>query len=126
MARWCVVVLCRYLDGARALVAGERPSPFLFPSRRSGHLGIRGFAEVLDGVVPETIRRNGDLTDLPRKRISTHSLRVSFAALLFANGINIRSLNELMLHANLSTTAQYTPIAVNDLRRVFLTAHSRA
>jgi integrase/recombinase XerD len=126
VAGWCVGVLRRYLRDARQLLAGGRESDYLFPSRRSSGLGRRGFAAVLDQVVAEAARRNPDLADLPAKRISTHSLRVSFATLLFANGCNIRSLNELMLHERLSTTALYTPIAVDDLRRELRLAHPRA
>jgi integrase/recombinase XerC/integrase/recombinase XerD len=51
---------------------------------------------------------------------------VSFATLLFQGGANIRSINELMLHASLTTTGRYTPIPISDLRRVLLTAHPRA
>jgi site-specific recombinase XerD len=63
--------------------------------------------------------------ELPGKRITWHSLRVSFATLLFANGCDIRSVNELLLHRLLSTTAQYTPIPVDDLRQVCRMAHPR-
>jgi site-specific recombinase XerD len=66
------------------------------------------------------------LTELPNKRISTHSLRVSFAKLMHDHGCNIRSLNELMLHRSLNTTAAYTPITVDDLRRAVLPCHPRA
>ena len=126
VAAWCVGILRRYVADARAMVMGKRASVFLYPSRRTEHIGERGFAEVLDGIVANTITKNPDLVELPSKRISTHSLRVSFASMLFANGITIRSLNELMLHANLTTTAQYTPIAVDDLRRVLMGVHPRA
>ena len=72
-----------------------------------------------------TIAANSDLTDLPRKTITWHSLRVSFATLLFSNGCPIRSVNELMLHRCLSTTARYTPIPIEDMQVVWRTAHPR-
>ena len=62
-----------------------------------------------DQAIAETITRHPDLTSLAAKRISTHSLRVTFATVMFSSGIGIRSLNELMLHADLNTTAQYWP-----------------
>ncbi len=77
-------------------------------------------------MVGRAVRENRDLTDLPGKRVTWHSLRVSFAGLLFSNGCDIRSVSELLLHRLLSTTAAYTPIPVDDLRRVFRTAHPRA
>ncbi|MBA2481541.1 MAG: tyrosine-type recombinase/integrase [Planctomycetes bacterium] len=116
----------RYLDEARPVLLDGAQSPWLFISQRGGALCTRAVSCVLDNAVQETIARNPDLTDLPTKRISTHSLRVSFATLLFAGGANIRSISELMLHRTLSTTAKYTPIPIADLRRVLLAAHPRA
>jgi len=50
---------------------------------------------------------------------------VTFATLLFSNDCPIRSVNELMLHRSLSTTAKYTPIPIEDMRRVWMKAHPR-
>jgi site-specific recombinase XerD len=126
IAAWAVAVVQRYIAEARPLLLHDRESPYLLVSQRAARLCERGFACLLDEAVAATITRNPDLTDLPGKRISTHSLRVTFAVTLFANGCGIRSLNELMLHANLTTTAQYTPIPLEDLRRVLLASHPRA
>jgi site-specific recombinase XerD len=126
IAPWAVAVVQRYVAEARPHLLHGRESPFLLVSERAGRLSERGFAYLLDEAVLATIARNPDLTDLPGKRISTHSLRVTFAVTLFANGCGIRSLNELMLHRTLTTTAQYTPIPLDDLRRVLLTSHPRA
>jgi len=126
IASWAVAVVNRYLVEARPHLLKGRESPYLLVSERADRLSERGFAFLLAEAVAATITRNPDLTDLPGKRISTHSLRVTFAVTLFANGCGIRSLNELMLHANLTTTAQYTPIPLEDLRRVLLASHPRA
>ncbi len=61
---------------------------------------------------------NPDLDELGRKTITAHSLRVTFASLLFQGGANIRTINELMMHEQLGTTARYTPVELNDLRKV--------
>ncbi len=126
VAAWAMGTVRHYLERARPVLLGERTSEWLFVSQRADRICARGFVFVLDAAMAETIRRNPDLTDLPAKRISTHSLRVSFASMMFENGCNIRSLNEMMLHENLTTTARYTPIPIEDLRRVLLTAHPRA
>ena len=127
VAAWAVRAVQRYLTQARPLLLRGKDSPFLFVSQRAVRLCERGFAYLLDAVVEKTISRNPDLTALPTKTISTHSLRVTFAAtLMFPNGCGIRALNELMLHTSLNTTAQYTPIPLEDLRRVLLTTHPRA
>lgn len=126
VAAWAMAVARRYVrDGRPALLDG-RESAALFVSQRAGRLCPRGFAVVLAEAVAATIAANPDLTALPTKRVSTHSLRVSFAAMLFANGCNIRILNELMLHTSLTTTARYTPIPIDDLRRVLLATHPSA
>jgi site-specific recombinase XerD len=127
VAEWAIDAVRHYLDGPRQqLLGADASSPWLWVSPRADQLGSRGFAFVLESVMKETITRNPDLTELPNKRISTHSLRVSFAKLMHDHGCNIRSLNELMLHRSLNTTAAYTPITVDDLRRAVLPCHPRA
>ena len=67
---------------------------------------------VLDRAVAQTVAANPDLEQLAAKTITPHSLRVSFATLLFSGGANIRTIN--------------TPIPLEDLRRVCATAHPRS
>lgn len=128
VADWAVEAVRRYLDGPRQFLLGGdgQASPWLFVSQSDDRLCARGFAFALDVLVAETARRNPDLFDLPGKRISTHSLRVTFAKLMHDHGCSIRSLNELMLHRSLSTTAAYTPLSVEDLRTALLSVHPRA
>ncbi len=126
IAPWAVDAVRRYVDGPRQHLLGAGvTSPWLFVSQRAERLCGRAFAFVLDGVGAHTIARNPDLTDLPTKRISTHSLRVTFAKGMHDHGCPIRSLNEMMLHASLNTTAAYTPMSVSDLRRALLPCHPR-
>ncbi len=126
VAEWAMATVRRYLAEARTVTLGERVSPWLFVSTTADVLCTRAVNGILDQAVRETITRNPDLVELPDKRISSHSLRVSFAVLIFQGGCNIRSINELMLHESLSTTARYTPIPMADLRRILLAAHPRA
>jgi len=126
VAEWAMTAIDRYLAGPRQRLLAMKASPWLFVSQRAEQLTPRGFAFVIDGLVPETVRRNPDLSELADKRISTHSLRVTFAKLLHDGGCSIRSLNEMMLHTSLETTAAYTPLSVEDLRRALLPLHPRA
>jgi integrase/recombinase XerD len=126
VAEWAMATVRRYLTEARPVTLNGVESPWLFVSQMGKVLCTHAVKDILGEAVAETIKRNPDLTDLPHKRISTHSLRVSFATLLFQGGCNIRSINELMLHQTLSTTAKYTPIPISDLRRILLSAHPRA
>jgi site-specific recombinase XerD len=126
VAGWAMMAVVTYRDHHRAVLLGTRRSDHLFVTVRSPRLCHKAVEYLLDRAVAVTIAANPDLTELPDKRISTHSLRVSFATLIHAGGCDIRALNELMLHRSLDTTAAYTPLAVTDLRRVLLTTHPRA
>lgn len=123
---WAMALVAHYIQHARPLILNGRESEALFPSIHSTRMKHSAFVYVLDEAVAATIERNPDLTALADKRISTHSLRVTFATVMFSNGCGIRSLNELMLHVSWGQTAQYTPIPLEDLRRALLAHHPRA
>lgn len=126
VAAWAMALVAHYITAARPLILNGRESDALFPSIHSMAMRHGAFVYVLDQVVAETIKRNADLTGLAAKRISSHSLRVTFATIMFANNCKFRSLNELMLHAELSQTAQYTVISREELRRILNANHPRA
>ena len=123
---WAVDAVVAYRDQARPIILGTRTSPWLFVGQRGEHIGKRTWDGVVHRIHQETITACPDLTDLPGKNISTHCLRVTTARLLFLGGCPIRIINELMLHRRLSTTAAYTPLDLDDLRRAVLAAHPRA
>ena len=126
VAAWAMTAVGTYLDQARPLLDRWDANPFLFVGKLTPQWQGQGFAKMLAKLHQETATRNPDLTDLATKRITPHSLRVSFATMLFQGGCTIRSINELMLHAKLSTTARYTPIPLEDLRRTCRQVHPRA
>jgi integrase/recombinase XerD len=118
VAGWAMEVVRWYLRDGRPLLTRGHDTPWMFIDS-SGLVPVRRevFGHMLKKLIRATIRENPDLIDLPGKRISWHSLRVSYATLLFQNGCDIRSVNELMLHRDLSTTAKYTIITIEDMRQ---------
>jgi site-specific recombinase XerD len=124
VAGWAMAVVKAYLADARPLLLPEPTSPWLLVGQE-GVVSRDSLGWALTELVRQTIAANPDLEELPGKTISWHSLRVSFATMLFSNGCPIRSVNELMLHRCLSTTAKYTPIPIDDMLQVWRSAHPR-
>jgi len=125
VAGWAMSLMVAYRDAARARLLRDRISDFLFVGTRSLRVGHETLAHLITRFQKLTIAANPDLVELPGKHLTAHSLRVSFARLLFANGCPIRSVNELLLHNKLSTTALYTPVSVDELRHELIRVHPR-
>lgn len=105
--------LARYLD-VRAAVPSE---PALFLNSRSGRLGDR---QVRRLVKLYALLAVGDSTVHP------HSFRHAYATHLLADGADLRSIQELLGHARLSTTQKYTQVSLKDLQAVYDRAHPKA
>lgn len=127
VAKWAVDVCGLFIQEARSIVLnGRHDKSILFPGSMNDSVAPCSFYGVLRRIHQRAANENPDLDGFGDKHLSPHGLRVSFATLLFKGGCNIRSINELMLHTNLSTTARYTPIPLEDLRRACRLAHPRA
>lgn len=128
VADWAVAIADAYRAQARPVLLAGRPEvAALFPSRWTAAVAPVTFCQRLRALFDATIAANPDLADgLRRKRLSSHSLRVTCATLLFRHGCPIRSVHEILLHRRLSTTAAYTPLTVEDIRRALIHAHPRA
>ena len=91
--------------------------PAVFLNKNGSRLTDRGVRLILDKYIR--------LTSL-REDISPHSLRHSFATHLLNRGADLRSVQELLGHANLSTTQIYTHVTMDKLKGVYDKAHPRA
>ncbi|MCZ7647430.1 MAG: tyrosine-type recombinase/integrase [Planctomycetota bacterium] len=124
VAHWAMLVAKAYIETARPRFQSAG-SDRLFISKRNGSLSHQ-VNEALFALHAQTVAESPDLTELADKTLTPHGLRVTFAKLLFNGGCNLRSVNELMLHDRLSTTARYTPIHLEELRSTCRMAHPRA
>jgi integrase/recombinase XerD len=89
----------------------------LFLNSRGGGLTRQGLYKIIQGHA----RRAG-----LEERMSPHTLRHSFATHLLAGGCDLRSLQEMLGHADLATTQLYTHLSSERLKQAYFSAHPRA
>ena len=109
--------LRRYLDVGRHALGPAHDEPALFISRRGRRLSSSDVRRRLNKWVREAAVAG---------RISPHTLRHSFATHLLEGGADLRSIQELLGHASVSTTQIYTRVEPSRLRQEYAKSHPRA
>ncbi len=109
--------LVRYLNGTRAAMVSDKGSDFLFVNCSGQPMSRQGFWKL----VKYYAKKAGITAD-----ITPHTLRHSFAAHLVENGADLRSVQEMLGHSDISTTQIYVEMNQNKLREVYAKAHPRS
>ena len=107
----------RYLERGRPALVGARVETHLFVNFRGGALTRQGLYKI--------VRRHATSAGLA-DRMSPHTLRHTFATHLLAGGCDLRSVQEMLGHADVATTQLYTHLSSERLKDVYFRAHPRA
>jgi integrase/recombinase XerD len=117
IGREAVGAVRAYCARGRPALAGERSASRLFLNRRGSGLTRQGLYKIVQGYA-----HSAGL----RERMSPHTLRHTFATHLLAGGCDLRSLQEMLGHADLATTQIYTHLSAERLKDAYFAAHPRA
>ena len=107
-----------YLERGRPALVKGSPEPHLFVNFRGGHPPAAG-------KLYKIVRRHAPHGRAGRP-MSPHTLRHTFATHLLAGGCDLRSVQEMLGHADVSTTQLYTHLSSERLKDVYFKAHPRA
>ncbi|MCW5933280.1 MAG: site-specific tyrosine recombinase XerD [Fimbriimonadia bacterium] len=106
-----------YLSEARPALTKKRSSPYLFLNDRGGVLSRVAFWNL--------IKEYAALAGIT-KNVTPHTLRHSFAVHLLNGGADLRAVQELLGHTDISTTQIYTQVSLDRLKEVYKKSHPRA
>ncbi len=109
--------LVGYLEAGRPSLLRSRSEAAVFLNRRGERLTRQGFWLILKGYA-----RSANLS----AEITPHTLRHSFATHMLRGGMPLRNVQEMLGHANISTTQVYTHLTSDHVREVYGRAHPRA
>ncbi len=107
----------RYLSNGRPALCQNGAEKGLFVNRRGERLTRQGFWQILKGYAKDAQLGSG---------VTPHTLRHSFATHMLSGGADLRSVQELLGHANISTTQVYTHLTTDHVKRAYDSAHPRA
>ncbi len=116
LGQWACASLRSYLK-ARVRFESEESADFLFLSKSGKPLTPDELREILDRYI---------ILVADTKGYSPHSIRHSFATHLLSHGADLKAVQEMLGHSNLSTTEVYTHLTIEDLQKEYLQAHPRS
>jgi integrase/recombinase XerD len=117
LGRKAIAAIAAYLRGGRPELVGEGHEARLFVNFRGGPLSRQGLYKI--------VQRNARQAGLSGQ-MSPHTLRHSFATHLLAGGCDLRAVQEMLGHADISTTQMYTHLSGEHLKQAYFSSHPRA
>jgi integrase/recombinase XerD len=117
LGREAAAAVQRYLRAGRPELVGSRTQSKLFVNFRGAGLTRQGLYKI--------IQRHAKEVGL-EGRMSPHTLRHSFATHLLSGGCDLRSVQEMLGHADVATTQMYTHLSGERIREVYFKSHPRA
>lgn len=106
-----------YITGSRPRLLHNKDEKALFLNRRGERLTRQGFWQIL-----KQYAKNAGITT----PVTPHTLRHSFATHMLSGGADLRAVQELLGHANISTTQIYTHLTSEHVKRTYEKSHPRA
>jgi integrase/recombinase XerD len=110
-------VLKEYLNEGRPRLVHGSEEKALFLNRRGERLTRQGLWQILKAYAKEAGLE---------AQVTPHTLRHSFATHMLSGGADLRSVQELLGHANISTTQVYTHLTTDHIRQAYEKSHPRA
>lgn len=117
LGREAASAIRRYLRSGRPVIAAGSDDRALFLNQRGGALSRQGLYKIIQGRA-----RAAGLEE----KMSPHTLRHSFATHLLSGGCDLRSVQEMLGHADVATTQIYTHLSTDQIKEVYFEAHPRA
>ena len=111
------ITVKKYIEETRPQLARGKSETALFLNARGERLTRQGFWQKL-----KEYAKSAGLDE----QISPHTLRHSFATHMLSGGADLRAVQELLGHANISTTQVYTHLTTEHIRRAYEKSHPRA
>ena len=113
----CQSALQTYLENSRNLLLKKKKSNRLFINHLGGNLTDRGVRDILDKIILKCSLKN---------KVTPHTFRHTFATMLLNEGCDLKSVQELLGHVNLSTTSIYTHVTNDRIKDIYLHTHPRS
>lgn len=113
----CLNKLNEYIKSSRQELLKGKTSEYLLLNKMGNKLTDRGIRDIVERIIKKTSIK---------KNVSPHTIRHTFATHMLNEGADLKVVQELLGHSNLSTTQIYTHVSNERLRKVYLETHPRA